>query len=211
MCFESMAWAVKQKTANSGQKLVLLMLADYANSETGQCNPSHNRLAERCCMSVASVKRHIDDLEQLGLLKKNNVFKDNIQKSNQYILGLPGSSICTTPQLTVSYPPAQDELQNLEVNQEENTNTLLSKRFEEFWKAYPRRTSKALAKKAFQKLKVDEELFGKIMRAVVQQKKSEQWQNPKYIPHPTTWLNGERWDDELISVAPTLRGLGSAI
>lgn len=115
MCFESMAWAVKQSTANSGQKLVLLMLADFANSETGQCNPSHAKLAERCCMSVASIKRHIDDLAESGFLEKQAVFRDNIQKSNQYRLNIPGSSNLATPQLMVSYPPAQDELQNLEI------------------------------------------------------------------------------------------------
>ena len=27
--------------------------------------------------------------------------------------------------------------------------------------------------------------------------KSQQWQDPQHIPHPSTWLNGRRWDDEL--------------
>ena len=30
-------------------------------------------------------------------------------------------------------------------------------------------------------------------------KKSKEWkkENGKYIPHPTTWLNQKRWEDEL--------------
>ena len=212
MSFEAMAWAVKQKTANSGQKLVLMMLADYSNSETGQCNPSHTKLAEKCCMSVASVKRHIEDLEGLGFLKKSNVFKDNIQKSNQYILALPGSSNWATPQLTVSYPPAQIELQNQEFKQEDKYilqqgNDL----FEVFWKAYPRKTNKGFAKKVFVKLKIDDELLCKILKAIEQQKRSEQWKNPQYIPHPSTWLNGERWEDEVQGVTQQRNGLAGAI
>jgi hypothetical protein len=23
------------------------------------------------------------------------------------------------------------------------------------------------------------------------------WKDPKYIPYPSTWLNGERWNDEI--------------
>lgn len=176
-----------------------MMLADYSNSETGQCNPSHTKLAEKCCMSVASVKRHIDDLEKLGFLKKNHVFKDNIQKSNQYILAFPGSSNWTTPQLTVSYPPAQIELQNQEFKQEDNHIVCQQEKplFDIFWKAYPRKVSPADAKKAFSKLKVDEQLLEKMLKAIEQHKKTDQWKDLKYIPHPSTWLNGHRWEDEV--------------
>lgn len=48
------------------------------------------------------------------------------------------------------------------------------------------------------KIKPENGTFKKIMSAVQKQKESEDWQkeNGKYIPHPTTWLNGERWLDE---------------
>ena len=40
---------------------------------------------------------------------------------------------------------------------------------------------------------------GIIISAVKQQKKSTEWakNNGQFIPHPTTWLNQERWGDEL--------------
>ena len=34
-----------------------------------------------------------------------------------------------------------------------------------------------------------------ILLALDSQKKSEQWQNPVHIPHPSTWLNQHRWED----------------
>ena len=38
-----------------------------------------------------------------------------------------------------------------------------------------------------------------LLSAISNQKKSEQWRRDggKYIPHPTTWLNGKRWEDEV--------------
>ncbi len=72
-------------------------------------------------------------------------------------------------------------------------------RFNQFWKEYPRRASKAAARKAWDKLKPSDELFSQIITAVKFQKQTDQWQkdNGKYIPHPATWLNGQRWEDDV--------------
>ena len=69
--------------------------------------------------------------------------------------------------------------------------------FEAFWKAYPRKEKKQDAKKAFMKLKPSEDLFKTIMAGLENHKKSKQWMDKQFIPHPTTWLNGKRWEDEL--------------
>lgn len=71
--------------------------------------------------------------------------------------------------------------------------------FEEFWKEYPRKVSKKAAKGKFLSLCKDEETFREILAGLQLQKSCEQWnkENGKYIPHPATWLNQERWKDEL--------------
>lgn len=71
--------------------------------------------------------------------------------------------------------------------------------FDEFWTHYPRKISKKSASKAWIKIKPDQVLFETIMKALEQQKNSEQWQkvNGSFIPHATTWLNQERWTDEV--------------
>lgn len=71
-------------------------------------------------------------------------------------------------------------------------------RFAEFWSAYPKKVAKQYALKAWKRLKPDADLHDKIMRAVEAQKRSEQWRrdNGRYIPNPTTWLNGGQWDNE---------------
>lgn len=76
--------------------------------------------------------------------------------------------------------------------------TLLQKRFDLFWAAYPKKVGKKDALKAFKNAKVDSELFDKIMIAIGRARTTEQWQrdNGRYIPNPSTWLNQGRWDDE---------------
>jgi hypothetical protein len=69
--------------------------------------------------------------------------------------------------------------------------------FDRFWQAYPRKTSKQASVKAWIALHPNEALQAQIIAAIAQHKKSMQWADPKYIPHPSTWLNGKRWEDEL--------------
>jgi hypothetical protein len=75
---------------------------------------------------------------------------------------------------------------------------LQEERFDEFWKAYPRKSNKGGARKAWKKLSPDKELFAKIMAALEIAKKCEQWTKDRgqFIPYPATWLNQERWDDD---------------
>lgn len=71
--------------------------------------------------------------------------------------------------------------------------------FNAFWAAYPKKAGKADALKAWNKLKPDIVLQAKMGEALTAQKKSPQWtkNNGQYIPMPSTWLNGKRWEDEV--------------
>jgi hypothetical protein len=70
--------------------------------------------------------------------------------------------------------------------------------FEAFWKAYPNRVSKGDAHRAWAKLEPDGALVGRIMSALEWQTLSPQWvkDSGRFIPHPATWLNSRRWEDE---------------
>lgn len=72
--------------------------------------------------------------------------------------------------------------------------------FEEFWSIYPKKVGKGSAKKAFAKVK---EPLETLVSAVKRQECSSQWSkdNGQYIPNPATWLNQERWNDELDGVS----------
>lgn len=67
--------------------------------------------------------------------------------------------------------------------------------FNAFWGAYPRKVGKGGARKSFEraKLKVD---ANDLIAAAERFAKRCQGKDPEFIPHPTTWLNQERWADE---------------
>lgn len=74
----------------------------------------------------------------------------------------------------------------------------INNHFDEFWKAYPRKRSKADARKAWKQLNPDDDLFDVIMAAVASQRTWDDWtrERGRWIPYPATWLRGELWEDE---------------
>lgn len=70
--------------------------------------------------------------------------------------------------------------------------------FENFWTIYPEKIGKGKAYDSWKKLSTDEQ-----EKSVVQIKlqiESNHFRNKSgidYIPHPTTWLNQKRWEDEI--------------
>lgn len=71
MSIEALNWAWEQPVAKAATKLVLLSLADHANSD-GECWPSMKRIAERSDISPRHVSRAIEELVELGLIEKAN-------------------------------------------------------------------------------------------------------------------------------------------
>lgn len=71
--------------------------------------------------------------------------------------------------------------------------------FTQFWEAYPRKTAKQAALKAFRALKPTPKLLGIILAALGKQKQSDGWKRDggQYIPYPATYLHQRRWEDEL--------------
>lgn len=65
--------------------------------------------------------------------------------------------------------------------------------FSEFWQAYPRKTQKVVAEKAWNKLK-DEEKFVALEKIDDFCKGKEM----QFIAHPSTYINQKRWEDEVI-------------
>jgi hypothetical protein len=53
------------------------------------------------------------------------------------------------------------------------------------------------------KLALDDVLVGRILAAIQHQAKTDGWRKDggKFIPHPSTWLNNRRWEDELLDSA----------
>ncbi len=76
--------------------------------------------------------------------------------------------------------------------------------FEAFWKAYPRKVGKGSARKAWQRA-ITLSRPDTIISAVIRQKFNSR---ERFIPHPATWLNAERWFDDVDTGDPVLRAAG---
>lgn len=76
-------------------------------------------------------------------------------------------------------------------------DALSDEQFEVFWKLYPKKASKKDALKAWKK--IDAELFGHIIDSLGAHRACEQWvkDGGKFIPHAASWLNGEKFNDEV--------------
>ncbi len=76
--------------------------------------------------------------------------------------------------------------------------------FATFWTAYPRKVNKPGALKAWQNKKLNDSI-DIILAGLERWKGSRQWlkDNGQYIPHPATWLNQERWNDEVAATPCT--------
>ena len=69
--------------------------------------------------------------------------------------------------------------------------------FESFWEIYPKHQDKKKAKQKFLKLCTNEKEYKAIMDGLRNVLPIWAKKDTKYIPMPTTWLNGERWNDEV--------------
>jgi len=71
--------------------------------------------------------------------------------------------------------------------------TAIDADFDTWWTRYPRKIGKGAARKAYRsarKKTTTDRLLSSLLSQI------PTWTEPRFIPHPATWLNGERWLDE---------------
>lgn len=212
MSMDLMVKAMKTKVGNPLRKLVLVKLADNA-SDQGECWPSYQHIADQCEISRSTVKLHVRELEKAGFLRREFRRKGELNQSNVFHLTLdggaesargggaaenppgasenPGGGAAAAPRTSHSFEPVIEPKPMCTKGAQEW--------FAKFWNLYPRKVDKAKAEKAWNKLDMTPGLFTEICTALAKQANSLDWlkSGGQYIPHPTTWLNGRRWEDEV--------------
>lgn len=201
---------VWERSQQSGTELLMLLaIADFAD-DNGNAYPSVTTLATKCRTTPRHANRILAALRSSGELEIR--MNKGPRGTNRYRITLSGmtrtSPLTNTSSLTPTPPtpdiyvpkpltPASDE-PSLNHHEPPVLCVGFSGAFDSFWSAYPRKVNKPAAKKAFAKLKVDSELMTQMLAAINKQRLSEQWikDSGRFIPHPATWLNGERWTDE---------------
>lgn len=78
--------------------------------------------------------------------------------------------------------------------------------FESFWLAYPRKVGRMKAEKIWRKLTWQEQ--EQAYQGITLWKQSEDWRDPLFIPHASTFLNQRRWEEEPVLRAMTINDPG---
>jgi hypothetical protein len=76
------------------------------------------------------------------------------------------------------------------------SNADASDRFNDFWKAYPKKRKKADARKKWKAKNLDS-IADRIIADVQERLSRDKRWRDGYVPDPTTYINGERWEDEI--------------
>jgi hypothetical protein len=73
------------------------------------------------------------------------------------------------------------------------------KLFEQFWAIYPRKVGKKKCLQIWDRLNPSENLTERILAGVRRYSQTTQWQTEdgRFIPHPATFLNQQRWEDKI--------------
>lgn len=92
----------------------------------------------------------------------------------------------------------QSNKNNKNIYKSSSDSLISPSQFDDFWTIYPRHDIKGKALITWTKLckQKDRPTWKEIKRAIHYQSKSDRWQDPKFIPMATTWLNQKRWLDD---------------
>ena len=200
------ALAMKQQGLKPATKIVLYWLADHHNGETGKCFPSLARLCKVTEMGKTALVGHLDTLEKLGLIERLRKYDNNgAFKSTDYVLTLKDDTLVRNtdnPCSDFAPPLVRNANTNLVSNNLGSKPYTSSKDdevnyyFDQLWEMYPRKVGKGQARKAYvaASKKID---FFDLLPKLEAYVATLGGKDKQYMPYLATWLNGERWADEV--------------
>jgi len=207
MSFTAMAWASKQKVKTASQKLVLLMLANYADDED-KCWPSKKTLADVCCLSKAAICSNILKLEEAGFLRvEKREGTSSIIRLNTGVQimdrGCPSNGQGVSSRKTGGVQQVDTNLSYTLSTEPITEDISYDADFAEFWSTYPKRpnNSKAAAKKKYilaRKRGVPHVIIMAGVRdyAAARSKAVADGDSPTFTQMAETWLGKECWDND---------------
>ncbi|WP_225088511.1 helix-turn-helix domain-containing protein [Escherichia coli] len=224
MSMNLMAKAMNIKVGNPLRKLVLIKLADNAN-DNGECWPSYQHVADQCEVSRSTVKSHIRALEEMGLLKREFRRKGELNQSNVFYLTLDnaqqiqpesggagaalGGGAGAAPRTYHSFEPVNEpknimfEHVRTECEKTPDRHEETDKAFEEiFWCAGMRKAGKKNAASAFRTqfrewrktTRGTASEFATMLAEDIACRLGKQFGFDRLLP--SSYLSGQRWNDE---------------
>jgi hypothetical protein len=172
------------------------ILAEVDSLDMGEngCFASNEHLAEFCQCSVTKVSTSITKLVDLGYLSvrsfdgRKRFLKSSLSKNERQ----------TFKNCKADFQKVKDSNTSIRpLNKPAKSILCDYPGFDDFWKVYPRHVAKQNALKSWKALKPNDALVQAII-ADVNRRLGGEWRGKdmQYIPHPSTYLNQRRWEDE---------------
>lgn len=192
-------------------------LLDRHADKEGRAFPGRPKLAASLSCSTSSLDRALDELRDVGALVTTERFRDDgSRSSNDYWLwpakpeksSLVGGPLVTDDEggLGVDDEGTSSPLTRQEREPEERepevTNALaptdaITRSFDAFWEIWPDKRNKGAARKAWAKALRAAKSPAPILEGARRFAADPNLPTVAsgFMPHATTWLNGERWND----------------
>ena len=153
-----------------------------------------------------TVRTGLKELINLGLINASQ----KIGRPTRYSLVIGNEAQDVPP--AQDAPPTQDDrgpltshvpdpLHGMSPTKETNTKETNKRKeiypFDDFYSIYPKKVDKAKAKKVWDKLSDDKRIMA-INDVPNRTANHEQWRDKQFITNPATYLNGARWEDDII-------------
>ena len=208
---------IETAPVEQGALLVLIMLADSADERSRECWPSVSNIARRSRLSERQVQYCLKDLAERGMIEivpnagrsGTNLYRVTRHETwgGAITAGVkpiaPGGVQSTSPGGVKPIAPEPSLEPSLEPStREKGQLTLLSEepapakvdRFDEFWAAYPRKSEKQDARKAWARV-TRKVLPEKIIAAAKVYAQKRAGEDHQFTKLPATWLNKGSYDE----------------
>lgn len=168
-------------------------IAEFHSRQEGKAEERENE-AERKRRYRERRSRLFEQLRELGEVPAFNTPTDELEQmlSRRTSAG-QGADKTGTARLPIPHPPSPS-------NEKQKHVQRGAARFAEFWSAYPVKKGKAAAERAWRAKGCDPIADQILAHVRLMQAHDDDWRRG-YVPHGSTYVNGERWNDEPVGGA----------
>ena len=193
MSWDALKFAAQSRCRTPTAKLVLIMLANYAD-ENYSSYPSNSKLSDLCGCDERTIKRAIKTLVEDGLVRVTPRFgKDGKQTSNSFTIITHRGDKNDGVGVTKMTPNTVRDIPVIKESKRGDKN-VYPKEFQEWWDLYPRHDGSK--KKAFEAWVKAQPLIDQddLVTATKMFARACHSKDKTFIAHATTWLNQRRWE-----------------
>ena len=206
-----------KKIGSLTKKAILMYMADKASDDGSGIWVSKKNMAADLEMTDRAVRIHIKDMIAMGVLVEAGQRQCKTGYTVDYTINVDVvGSLGSTREATEQHAPLNDvhphpcmtftptpeprsPKPSIEPSIEPNTSSRddeVNYYFDQLWEMYPRKVGKGQARKAYvaASKKID---FFDLLPKLEAYVSTLDGKDKQYMPHLATWLNGERWADEV--------------